>query len=427
MAVFHLNLKIVRRSQGGSAVAAAAYRARTELTNERTGETWNYSRNNRDVLFAGIFLPKGAPEWMSDRAQLWNGIEKAERYKNAQLARDFTIALPHELTLEQQTMALKDFVRDNFTRKGLVADVAIHRPGREGDNRNTHAHILVTMRKVQGFDFAPTKERFEGKTPDKTQLIEWRDSWEKIANDKLRRFAPEAKPIDRRTLEAQGIAREPTIHLGPKASDMERRGMVSDRGEEMHNIRQRNLANQIVAELKPYAPESAVERQLREEQVIEIADRIHQTGASNRGRGVPHYVRELLSAFHRLSVTMGHVLGDMVRPGAPQWATDRVRLPDAETFKQRATVQEIHRTPEAANTKASEPRPEVMPVDKLREKIRDVVAAKPSEPKAPDKRTAAQKFFDRVKLDSDKTNRKSKGLDLDKNNGPDWTPDGPDF
>ena len=241
MGIFHLTTKVVQRSKGHSAVAAAAYRARMEITNERTGETWDYSRKSADVLFQGIYTPQGAPAWMQDRAQLWNSVEKSETRKDAQVARDFIIALPHELELKQQRYALQDWVKENFTRKGFVADVAIHQPGREGDERNVHAHVLVTMRTVAGAEWNAHKERTAGRLAD---LDQWRDSWEKIGNRHLLRHGHEAT-LDKRTLAAQGIDRVPTIHLGKDALEMERAGKETSRGDLLREIQAENLARDL--------------------------------------------------------------------------------------------------------------------------------------------------------------------------------------
>src|SRR4051812_18275431 len=112
------------------------------MIDERTGEVHDYSRNRDELLFEGIYVPnpKAVPEWARDRASLWNHVEKIEKRKDAQLARRFIIALPHELTPEQGRYAIQDFVRENFTRRGYIADVAIHAPGAEGDNRNPAYH-----------------------------------------------------------------------------------------------------------------------------------------------------------------------------------------------------------------------------------------------------------------------------------------------
>jgi hypothetical protein len=211
-------------------VASAAYRARCEITDERTGLTHDYSRHGSKCLFEGIYAPKDGPDWTRDRAQLWNHVEAFEKHRAAQLAREFEIALPHELTLEQSRYAVQDWVRENFTRRGLIADVAIHAPGQEGDYRNVHAHVMVVMRKLDGSEFAARKERHETFAERKAELEALRESWERIGNRHLERHGFEGT-LDRRTLEAQGIDREAGVHLGKAAMDMERRGMPTERGD----------------------------------------------------------------------------------------------------------------------------------------------------------------------------------------------------
>ena len=149
MAVYHFTAKIVSRAKGQSAIAKAAYNARESLENKRTGQVCDYTRSTHSaVLFSGIFAPKEAPDWARDREQLWNYVEAAEKRKDSQLAREIEIALPHELTDQQRQWLVIDFVRETFLRRGMVADVAIHAPDRDGDDRNYHAHILLTTREI---------------------------------------------------------------------------------------------------------------------------------------------------------------------------------------------------------------------------------------------------------------------------------------
>ncbi|KAF5049353.1 MobA/MobL family protein [anaerobic digester metagenome] len=234
MAIFHFSAKVVSRGKGQSSVAKAAYNARTQLTNARTGEAHDYGRAE-GLIFSGIFAPKNAPEWAQDRESLWSEVEKAEKRKDAQLAREVEIALPHELTDEQRRQLITDFTRENFVRKGMIADVAIHAPDREGDNRNHHAHILLTMREIGPDGFGQKKREWNSKA----QLQEWREKWEKTANRYLERHGHEAR-IDHRSLEEQGIEREATEHLGPTASQLEREGEQTERGDLNREIEARN-------------------------------------------------------------------------------------------------------------------------------------------------------------------------------------------
>ena len=196
MALYRFAAATVSRGNGDSAVAAAAYRARDKLADERHGKTHDYTRANSgdDLAFSGIFAPADAPEWARDREQLWNLVESGEKRSDAQLARDFIIALPHELNEEQNRWLLQDFIKEQFTRKGYIADLAIHRPHRDGDERNLHAHMMVTMRKLDGTAFAKTKDRWQN---SKEQLGAWRESWARHVNHHLERHGIEAR-VDHR-------------------------------------------------------------------------------------------------------------------------------------------------------------------------------------------------------------------------------------
>jgi hypothetical protein len=260
MAIYHLSAQVISRGYGHSAVHAAAYRARCEITDERTGLDHDYSPKAGELLFEGIYAPKDAPEWARDRAQLWNHVEAFEKHRRAELAREFVIALPHELTLEQGRYAVQDFVRESFTRKGLIADVTIHAPGREGDDRNIHAHIMVVTRKLDGSEFIRTKERFETYSEKdaakRAELEGLRESWARIGNRHLERhgFAPS---LDHRTLEAQGIEREPSIHMGKAATAIEREGTASELGA---------VNREIAVENERRVIDLAAERAMREAQ-----------------------------------------------------------------------------------------------------------------------------------------------------------------
>ena len=117
MAIYHFSAKVVSRKAGQSVIAKAAYNARAVLREERTGEAKDY-RRGKGLLFSGIYTPVQAPEWAHDRAQLWNKADQSEKRKDATLAREYELALPHELTDEQRRYLVQDFVRESFTRKG---------------------------------------------------------------------------------------------------------------------------------------------------------------------------------------------------------------------------------------------------------------------------------------------------------------------
>ena len=226
MALYRFAAGVIARSRGHSSTAAAAYRAGERLTDERTGETHDYTRRT-GVLWTGIYAPKDAPAWTQNREQLWNAVEAAEKRKDAQVARDFIVCIPHELDLEQGRRLVGDFVREQFARKGFVADAAIHAPSKGGDDRNVHAHFLVTMRQVKGGGFAITKDRTQN---EKATLLQWREAWAKLANRHLER-AGFPGDLDHRSYEAQGIGRLPGQHKTKTAVSMERRGIPTEAGE----------------------------------------------------------------------------------------------------------------------------------------------------------------------------------------------------
>lgn len=219
MAIYHLSVKTISRSAGRSATAAAAYRAGVEIADERTGEVHDYTRKG-GVESAALILPADAPAWAADRAALWNAAEQAETRKNSTVAREFEIALPAELSADDRQRLAHDFAREIVERHGCAADVAIHAPGKEGDNRNHHAHILVTTRRLKADGFKEkTRELDDQKTGEVTR---WRERFASLQNERLYEAGLTVQ-VDHRSLEAQGIDREPTRHLGPAAVGFERR------------------------------------------------------------------------------------------------------------------------------------------------------------------------------------------------------------
>lgn len=219
MAIYHLSVKTVSRSAGRSAVAAVAYRTAERLVDQRTGELHDYRRKG-GVEFTELFLPKGAPEWAHIRDALWNAAEQAETRKNSTVAREFEIALPAELSAQQRERLARDLAREIVDRHRCAVDLAIHAPGKAGDNRNHHAHILLTTRRLgpQGFT-EKTRELDDRKS---REVDRWRERFAQLQNERLREYGHEAR-VDHRSLEAQGIERQPTRHLGPTAAAIERR------------------------------------------------------------------------------------------------------------------------------------------------------------------------------------------------------------
>ena len=233
MAIYHLSVKTISRSAGRSATAAAAYRAGVKIIDERTGEIHDYTRKG-GVESAALVLPDNAPEWARDRAQLWNAAEQAEKRKNSTVAREFEIALPAELSTAERERLAHDFTRELVKRHGCAADVAIHAPGKEGDNRNHHAHILLSTRRLEADGFTEKTRELDDQKTGKVLVTEWRERFAQLQNERLRE-AGHSVQVDHRSLEAQGIEREATRHLGPTATAIERRTGQPSHKRQQHN------------------------------------------------------------------------------------------------------------------------------------------------------------------------------------------------
>ena len=265
IAIYHCSIKIVSRGKGKSAVAAAAYRSGEKLTNEWDGLTHDYTKKG-GVVHSEILLPAHAPPAFSDRSTLWNSVELSEKSNNAQLAREVEIALPVELSREEQTRLVREYCSSQFVSKGMIADFNLHDTG----GGNPHAHILLTMRPLdeKGAWLPKSKKEYvldengerirlpSGRYKTrKVDLVDWnnrenaevwRRAWADLANEYLEKNnRPER--IDHRSYERQGIDQLPTVHVGVSATQMEKKGIVTERGELNRNIK---AANRILREIR---------------------------------------------------------------------------------------------------------------------------------------------------------------------------------
>jgi len=203
MAIYHLNAKIISRSTGKSAVAAAAYRSRTILYDERQGMSFDYSAKE-DLAYSEIMDPEHSPEWTKDRSKLWNEVERVEKRKDAQLARQIEIALPVELSLDQQKELVLEFVKNEFIGQGMIADLNIH-----SSSINPHAHIMLSTREITAEGFGQKARSWN----DKENLLEWRESWAEHSNRHLQ-LAGFDISIDHRSFADRGLDLEPTKKVG---------------------------------------------------------------------------------------------------------------------------------------------------------------------------------------------------------------------
>ena len=252
MAVYFLNLKMFGRAGGSSAVSAAAYRAGERIRDERTGKTYDHSER-QDVMHKEIVLPSQFADdyiaWARDRGSLWNTAEFAETRKNARVAREYLVALPVELSPRQRLDLVRGFSQELTDHYGFAIDFAIHAP-RDfpgSDPRNFHAHLLATTREIasEGLGAKTTLELNDitrsklGLKPAIHELLHVRERWATVANEALH-HADIAARIDHRSLEAQGIDREPRPYIPRPAFEMERHGyrsVLADRMREEYEVR----------------------------------------------------------------------------------------------------------------------------------------------------------------------------------------------
>ena len=356
MAIYHLRATMISRSAGRSATAAAAYRSASHIEDHRTGLSFDY-RARGGVDHVEILAPAHAPEWAQDRAALWNAVEAAETRKNSQVAREIRVALPAELDHGQRVELVRDFCQRQFVDRGMVADIALHAPGREGDDRNHHAHILLTTREIAAEGFT-TKNR----DWNAVEVLEgWREAWAQDANLALE-LAGQAERIDHRTLEAQRIEALELAHVaqeqGHEAEALEHTvravaldrpplpqlsagaWQLKERGQEVAAVRVWHEVKAHAAEVARVAQELAGHvRTWLERAADHVLDRIQpsEAGLAYEGGGDSRERPQDLAARMREAWALrdaGSDIGDQRsaisekisdKPDAPQSLADRLR------------------------------------------------------------------------------------------------------
>ncbi len=234
MALYHFSAKIISRSDGRSAIAAAAYRAAEELEDVLTGQVRDYTAK-QGVVHSEILLPEGAPARLQDRSVLWNEVEAGEHRKDAQLARDIEIALPRELSQAEAIALVRDFVSEQFVARGMIADLNVHW-GKTADGEDQpHAHVMLTMRSVGEDGFGQKMREWNASS----LLVDWRERWAELANERLCALGHDAR-IDHRSHAEQGISLEPQHKIGPAGARREARGEEAERAAEHEAIARRN-------------------------------------------------------------------------------------------------------------------------------------------------------------------------------------------
>ncbi|KAA8946798.1 mobilization protein [Acinetobacter baumannii] len=248
MAIYHCTTKTVNRSSGRTAVASMAYRAGEKLTDERTGLTHDFTRKE-GVVYTEILSNLDTE---LDRSKVWNLAEKSENRKDARTAREWVIALPDELDEEQRKELAREFAQSLVDRYGVVADLAIHAPSKGGDDKNHHAHILLTTRKAEldtenklvltqksEIELSNTKRKSLGMGTSQEEIKQIRATWAKLANHALE-YAGYRERIDHRSYADQGNQLQATIHEGSKVTQMRRKGIDTEISRFNDTIKQQN-------------------------------------------------------------------------------------------------------------------------------------------------------------------------------------------
>ena len=335
MAIYHLRATMISRSQGRSATAASAYRVAERIEDRRTGLVFDYAARG-GVDHTEILAPDHAPDWVHDRSELWNRVEESETRKNSQVAREVRVALPDELTHAQRVALVRDYAQAQFVDRGMVADIALHAPGRAGDERNHHAHILLTTREVDATGFT-----LKNRDWNKVEVLEgWREAWARDSNAALERAGLEDR-VDHRTLVAQ---RDEALELASAARE---RG---DEGAELHEtVRAMSLD-------RPPLPQLSLGAWQLKERGIEVAAVRVWHEVKDRAAEVRHVVQELTGqvrewldrAAERVMDRLGSGQAELALSGGrdgreeePDLRDRAARLRDAwEAHQGRAKVQE---------------------------------------------------------------------------------------
>jgi len=293
VAIFHMSAKVVQRSAGRSSVAAAAYRAGEKMVDERTGLTHDYTRR-AGVEASEIVMPEGCT-WEPSREELWSAVEMKNSRANSVTAREFELALPAELSAEQRHALTHDFAKHLADNYHVAVDVSLHTP--KGDERNYHAHLLMTTNRIEDDgrlgnkvrDLDPIAHQRAADRDKPNEVKKLREVWADMQNQALER-AGRPERVDHRSLVDQGITdRLPGQKLGPAAAAMERRGDASDRGDSSRKIQAEYKV--VVVDLDKYRAEK---QRLQEQQREQRDTTRREEGWSDRARTATAKLEEQL-------------------------------------------------------------------------------------------------------------------------------------
>ena len=346
MASYHLSVKTIKRSAGRSATAAAAYRVGERIECQREGRVHDYTRK-QGIEETFILTPKDAPEWATDRSKLWNEVEASETRRNSVTAREWELALPSEISAEDRSQITRDFAQELVSRYGVAVDVAIHAPHREGDQRNHHAHVLTSTRKLEAEGFTTKTRVLDSAKTGGVEIEQMRGLWAELQNRALER-AGEVERVDHRSLEAQREAalergdqlsaeeldRDPELKLGPATNSMERRAKamaerqgqeykpVTERGAVVHAARQARAAfHEMRARLELARETYGIEREAGQGRVSAGLAALRAATAKERDGRTSDDIRERLSQV----VGRSRDQDDTPKPEGRNYARERLK------------------------------------------------------------------------------------------------------
>ena len=346
MASYHLSVKTIKRSAGRTATAAGAYRAGERIECQREGRVHDYTRK-QGIEETFIVAPENAPDWATDRSRLWNEAEASETRRNSVTAREWELALPSEISAEDRSQITREFAEELVNRYGVAVDVAIHAPHREGDQRNHHAHVLTSTRKLEPEGFTAKTRVLDSAKTGGVEIEQMRGLWAELQNRALERVG-EVERVDHRSLEkqretaldrgdklsAEELDRDPELKLGPAANSMERRAKamaaregreyvpVTERGAVVHAARQARAAFREMRERLELARETyGIEREAGQGRVSAGLAALRAATSKERGERTSDDIRERLSQV----VGRSRDQDDTPKPEGRNYARERLK------------------------------------------------------------------------------------------------------
>ena len=309
MAIYHLSTKPISRSSGRSSVASIAYRAGISITDERLGKTYDYTKRH-GVLWTGLAMPNDVK---IDRNELWNLAEKSENRSNSRTAREIVINIPHELMQGDQgtgKMLAYEFASQLSEKYQVAVDVAVHAPDKQGDNRNFHAHLLLTTRKIEQdrhgkikltdksqLEMSNTQLKQAGLLSNQDELKEIRKAWADLTNEYLAEHGIDER-IDHRSHKDRGLDTLPTVKMGWQATELERKGIRTDVGNKNRDIKAHNA--------------NLVQEKILESEIV---------------------IQQTLKNASKTSVEERNGISDRVTPSTPKKSQQRENIPSSVDVK----------------------------------------------------------------------------------------------